>query len=52
MDREGHEDVRFFIGTEVEKSPAYGQRTLFVVGYQPTNEILARALNNNCPTYT
>ena len=49
MDREGHEDVKFFIGTEVEKSPAYGQRTLFVVGYQPTNEILARALNNNCP---
>ena len=49
MDREGHKDVKFFIGTEVEKSPAYGQRTLFVVGYQPTNEILARALNNNCP---
>ena len=51
MDREGHEDVRFFIGTEVEKS-RMGKRTLFVVGYQPTNEILARALNNNCPTYT
>ena len=50
MDREGHtEDTRFFIGTEVEKSPAYGQRTLFVVGYQPKEEILARALNNNCP---
>ena len=49
MEREGHEDVKFFIGTEVEKSPAYGQRTLFVVGYQPKEEILARALNNNCP---
>ena len=49
MDRVGHENTRFFIGTEVEKSPAYGQRTLFVVGYQPANEILARALNNNCP---
>ena len=49
MDRAGHENTRFFIGTEVEKSPAYGQRTLFVVGYQPANEILARALNNNCP---
>lgn len=50
MDREGHsEDTKFFIGTEVEHSPAYGQRTLFVVGYQPKEEILARALNNNCP---
>ena len=49
MEREGHEDIKFFIGTEVEKSPAYGQRTLFVVGYQPKEEILARALNNNCP---
>ena len=50
MDREGHsEDTKFFIGTEVEHSPAYGQRTLFVVGYQPAEEILARALNNNCP---
>ena len=26
MDREGHEDTRFFIGTEVEHTPAYGQR--------------------------
>ena len=49
MNREGHEDTKFFIGTEVEHTPAYGQRTLFVVGYQPPNEILARALNNNCP---
>ena len=49
MKREGHEDNKFFIGTEVEQSLAYGQRTLFVVGYQPPNEILARALNNNCP---
>ena len=50
MDREGHsEDTKFFIGTEVEHSPAYGQRTLFVVGLQPKEEILARALNNSCP---
>ena len=49
MDREGHEDIKFFIGTEVEKSPAYGQKTLFVVGYQPKEEILARALNSGCP---
>jgi len=49
MNREGHDDTKFFIGTEVEHSPAYGQKTLFVVGYQPPNEILARALNNGCP---
>ena len=49
MDREGHDDVKFFIGTEVEQSPAYGQKTLFVVGYQPKEEILARALNSGCP---
>ena len=50
MEREGYtDDTKFFIGTEVERSPAYGQKTLFVIGYQPKEEILARALNNNCP---
>ena len=50
MNREGHTDnTKFFIGTEVEHSPAYGQRTLFVVGKQNPKEILARALNNDCP---
>ncbi len=50
MEREGHDiDTKFFIGTEVEHSPAFGQRTLFVVGTQPYKEILARALNNECP---
>jgi len=48
--RDGHdENTKFFVGTEVEHSPAYGQRTLFVVGLQPKEEILARALNNKCP---
>ena len=45
MEREGHEDTRFFIGTEVEHTPAYGQRTLFVVGYQPKEEILVKGRN-------
>ena len=50
MDREGYtDDTKFFVGTEVEKSPAYGQKTLFVIGLQNPKEILARALNNNCP---
>jgi len=48
--RDGHtEDTRYFIGTEVEHTPAYGQKTLFVIGVQNLKEILARALNNNCP---
>ena len=48
--RDGHnDDTKFFVGIEVEHSPAHGQRTLFVVGLQPKEEILARALNNNCP---
>lgn len=29
----------FFVGTEVEHTPAYGKKTLFVVGVQPVNEI-------------
>lgn len=50
MDREGYtDDTKFFVGIEVEKSPAYGQKTLFVIGLQNPKEILARALNNNCP---
>ena len=44
MDREGYtDDTKFFIGTEVERSPAYGQRTLFVIGRQNPKEIRARA---------
>ena len=34
MNRAGHEDVSFFIGTEVEHSPAFGLKTLFVIGVQ------------------
>ena len=33
------EDVVFFVGTEVEKTPAYGMKTLFVTGVQPVEEI-------------
>ena len=39
MNREGHEQVNFFFGKEVEKTPAFGKQTLFVVGVQPVNEI-------------
>ena len=33
------ENVKYFVGTEVEKTPAYGMRTLFVTDVQPVDEI-------------
>ena len=39
MIRDGHNNVRFFTGTEVEHTPAYGQKTLFVVGLQSATDI-------------
>jgi hypothetical protein len=48
MNREGHDQVRFFVGTEVEHTPAFGMRTLFVVGIQPSYEIHAAAMANEC----
>ena len=42
MNREGHENVNFFFGKEVEKTPAFGKETLFVVGVQPTADITPR----------
>lgn len=41
-------DVKFFVGTEVEHSPAYGLKTLFVVGLQSTDEIKKLANQNSC----
>lgn len=40
MDRPGHELATFFVGTEVEHTPAYGKKTLFVVGIQDYHRIL------------
>ena len=39
MNRIGHNNARLFIGTEVEHTPVYGQKTLFVVGVQSTEDI-------------
>jgi hypothetical protein len=36
----------FFTGVEVENSPAKGMRTLFVVGLQPVDTIIANVLNS------
>jgi hypothetical protein len=48
MNRAGHEAVRFFVGTEVEHSPAYGQITLFVVGVQDSSDIIVEARRQAC----
>lgn len=40
MIREGHDNVSFFFGKEVEKTPAFGKQTLFVVGVQSVDDIV------------
>ena len=41
-------EVSFFIGTEVEHTPAYGLKTLFVVGLQDPQIVLQEFNNNDC----
>lgn len=41
MIRDGHDNINFFHGTEVEHTPAYGKKTLFVVGVQSVDDIAA-----------
>ena len=48
MNRAGHQDVDFFVGTEVEHSPAHGLKTLFVVGVQDPKTVLKKFLDNKC----
>jgi hypothetical protein len=48
MDRAGHESVNFFVGTEVEHTPAYGLKTLFVVGVQDPQIVLQLFHNSKC----
>lgn len=42
------ENITLFIGTEIEKTPAYGMKTLFVVGVHDPYLIIAYALENDC----
>jgi hypothetical protein len=42
------EDINFFVGTEVEHTPAFGMRTLFVTGVQSDAAIQSRALAYKC----
>jgi hypothetical protein len=48
MNRAGHENISFFVGTEVEHTVAFGLRTLFVVGVQDSQIIQQEAKNNDC----
>lgn len=41
-------DARFFIGREIERTPYYGLKTLFVVGVQCPNEITKLAHEHDC----
>jgi len=38
-----NENVNFFVGTEVEHTPQFGKKTLFVVGIQNFEDIVAHA---------
>ncbi|MFI5405744.1 MAG: hypothetical protein ACHQ1D_04440 [Nitrososphaerales archaeon] len=46
MKREGHENIRFFVGPEVEHTPAFSKRTLFVIGKQDIDKIVGIAREN------
>lgn len=46
MNRTGHENISYFVGPEVEQTPANSKRTLFVVGKQQVDEILKMAETN------
>lgn len=48
MNREGHQNANFFVGTEVEHSPAHGLKTLFVVGVQDTDIISKKCRASWC----
>lgn len=47
LNTEQRQDVTYFIGKEVEHTPQFGNRTLFVVGVQPVEEIAKRADKHN-----
>ena len=42
------DDVNIFIGNEVEHTPAYGKKTLFVAGIHPAIKLASIAKENNC----
>jgi hypothetical protein len=45
---ENIEDIQYFVGTEVEHTPQYGKKTLFVVGIQNYSDIVHSAEMHGC----
>ena len=46
LDTHERQQTDYFIGTEVEHTAMYGEKTLFIVGVKPVNDIIERALAN------
>ena len=44
LDTHERQQTDYFIGTEVEHTSMYGEKTLFIVGVKPVNDIIERAL--------
>jgi len=42
------ESITFFVGIEIERTPAYGMKTLFVVGVHDPYEIMELASEHGC----
>lgn len=47
LNTEERQDVKYFVGTEVERTAMYNEKTLFVVGIQPVDEIEFWAKKHN-----
>lgn len=48
MKKEEYDRSTFWVGTEIEKTPAHGKKTLFVVGIQDPVMLLHMAQRYNC----
>ena len=42
------EGITYFTGVEIERTPAYGMRTLFVVGVQDARDVISLATLKGC----
>ncbi len=42
------EEITYFTGIEIEKTPAFGLKTLFVVGVQAPENIIDLATHEKC----
>ena len=47
LDTQGRQQVIYFVGTEVENTAMKNEKTLFVVGVRPVEEIVKHATDNN-----